>query len=227
MEKGLPLAPGDRIFYWDRTKVVGLASSRREATILEIRSKKAAKEANVELLVLDNHQVVMNDWVIQRYIKDEDTGEMQLGERSSFQSEVQHYKLKRGKLEGVDQRRHERMEALVGGFREGIAEYGAGDQLVRGVDRTKVPNFGPFYRRYDDATSSSLKRNKVAAKKAKSSTSSGEGGRRRCWQRCEWQWWWSSLRGAKGVLRWGKKMMVMRSQRRSPRPGNGRSQRRG
>lgn len=28
----------------------------------------------------------MNDWVIQKYVQDEDTGGMQLGERSSFQS---------------------------------------------------------------------------------------------------------------------------------------------
>ncbi|CAN0381990.1 unnamed protein product, partial [Hapterophycus canaliculatus] len=54
---GLPLAPGDRIFYWDRTKVVGVASSRREATIVEIRNRKDAREAGLERLVLDNHEM--------------------------------------------------------------------------------------------------------------------------------------------------------------------------
>ncbi|CAM9186307.1 unnamed protein product, partial [Ectocarpus sp. 13 AM-2016] len=172
MERGLPLAPGDRIFYWDRTKVVGLASSRREATILEIRGKKAAKEANVELLVLDNHQVVLNDWVIQRYIKDEDTGEMQLDYRGA---EVHHYKLKRGKLEGVDQRRHERMETLMDGFRESITAYGAGDQLRNAPKHRSCESSGggggggDSSDADDDATGSSRKRSKEAAKKAQSS----------------------------------------------------------
>ncbi|CBN76504.1 expressed unknown protein [Ectocarpus siliculosus] len=170
MERGLPLAPGDRIFYWDRTKIVGLASSRREATILEIRGKKAAKEANVELLVLDNHQVVLNDWVIQRYIKDEDTGEMQLDYRGA---EVHHYKLKRGKLEGVDQRRHERMETLVDGFRKSITAYGAGDQLRNAPKRRSCESSGgggDSSDADDDATGRSRKRSKAAAKKAQSST---------------------------------------------------------
>ncbi|CAM9277260.1 unnamed protein product [Ectocarpus sp. 4 AP-2014] len=171
MERGLPLAPGDRIFYWDRTKVVGLASSKREATILEIRGKKAAREANVELLVLDNHQVVLNDWVIQRYIKDDDTGEMQLDYRGA---EVHHYKLKRGKLEGVDQRRHERMETLVDGFRKSITAYGAGDQLRNAPKRRSHESSGggggDSSDADDDATGGSRKRSKAAAKKAQGST---------------------------------------------------------
>ncbi|CAM9356424.1 unnamed protein product [Ectocarpus sp. 6 AP-2014] len=169
MERGLPLAPGDRIFYWDRTRVVGLASSRREATILEIRGKKAAREANVELLVLDNHQVVLNDWVIQRYIKDEDTGEMRLDYRGA---EVHHYKLKRGKLEGVDQRRHERMETLVDGFRKSITAYGAGDQLRNAPKRRSCESSGgggDSSDAGDDVTGRSRKRSK-AAEKAQSST---------------------------------------------------------
>ncbi len=43
-------------FHQKQTKVCGAANGRREAQILEIRSKKAAREGNIGLLLLDNHE---------------------------------------------------------------------------------------------------------------------------------------------------------------------------
>lgn len=47
-------------------------------------------------------------------------------------NKVRRYKLTPGKLEGVDPRKDKRMDALLERFKEDVAAYGAGDQLVRG-----------------------------------------------------------------------------------------------
>eukprot|EP00903_Cladosiphon_okamuranus_P007213 g7001.t1 len=123
---GLPLAPGDRIVYWDRTKRTGAADARMEATVLEIRTKKAAKQENLCLLVLDNNQIVMDDWVVQRFVKDEKTGEVTVAREACM---VKDHKLKKGKLKGRDPLKNERFDKMKSEFKEDIKAFGAGDQL--------------------------------------------------------------------------------------------------
>eukprot|EP00752_Nemacystus_decipiens_P001311 g1301.t1 len=125
-QRDLPLAPGDRILYWDRTKRTGAADARMEATVLEIRTKKAARESNLQLLVLDNNGIVLDDWMIQRFVKDDKTGEVTVAGEGCM---VKHHKLKTGKVKGSDPLRNVRMKTMIKEFEEDVRAYGAGDQL--------------------------------------------------------------------------------------------------